>query len=169
MSEVDILAWMRRHVTLNAQGFLVWENPPGNRVRKGNLIGAVSAQGYRYVKVMGKKTYLVHRLVWLWHHGKFPEQQIDHIDRDRQNNHIDNLREVDDAGNRKNQKMNRTNTSGVTGVSWYKARGLWRAVIGGKFLGYFEKKSDAITARLKAERKLGYDPKHGRLTFADLL
>lgn len=53
--------------------------------------GSLNSEGYRRVNLNGKD-YQVHRLVWLYHYGEFPEGQLDHIDRNAANNRIDNLR-----------------------------------------------------------------------------
>lgn len=81
-------------------------------------------KGYRYVSLFrnGKsKNYLTHRLVWFFHNGKIPEgMEIDHIDLDRSNNKIENLRLVTHAQNMKNTPLLKTNTTGIKGV--YKKR-----------------------------------------------
>lgn len=89
-----------------------------------NKIGKVAGSlhkstGYLRVCIDGT-TYLMHRLVWLYVHGNFPKgdkNQIDHIDGDRVNNKLVNLKVCSIAENQRNQKMTIRNTSGVTGVS----------------------------------------------------
>ena len=82
---------------------------------------------------------------------------VDHIDRNRLNNHISNLRYATKSENGMNQSKRSDNTSGIKGVNFHKTNKKWRAQItkdGRKiFLGYFESKEEAIEARSKAEEK----------------
>jgi len=86
------------------------------KTKVGSIAGCVTPGGYRYVQFDGRK-YAVHRLVWLLEFGCFPEQTIDHIDGNKYNNCIENLRVVSRTVNNRNAKKRHDNTSGVTGVS----------------------------------------------------
>jgi len=129
----------------------------GNQVKAGTVAGAgaVRADGYTEIRV-GSRSYLTHRLVWLWHNGYLPEQDIDHIDRDKLNNRIKNLREVSRACNNRNTPNHVHNTSGVKGVSWHARDSTWRARISvnGKnlFLAYSFDFTEAVAHRLAAEQ-----------------
>jgi len=127
--------------------------------------GGIDGQGYILVKLFGR-TSGIHRVAWTIHHGAWPADQIDHINGDRADNRIVNLREVTHQENCKNQKMRRNNTSGVMGVGWYKPRAKWRALISvdGKYihLGDFDSIEDAAAARAKAEIEHGFHTNHGR-------
>lgn len=116
-------------------------------------------KGYGQVKVNGK-IYLVHRLIWLWVYGKFPSMGIDHIDGNRMNNRIENLRDVDSKTNNHNQKILRTNTSGFPRVQWIDAQEKYRVKISldGRsiHIGVYDKFSDAILASKLA--KIQYHP-----------
>lgn len=57
-----------------------------------------TCNGYGHIEIDGK-SYYTHRLIWLWVHGSWPHDQIGHLDRDRMNNRIDNLRVVTRAEN----------------------------------------------------------------------
>lgn len=93
--------------------------------------------------------------------------EIDHINGDPKDNRWANLRSVISAENAKNQKRRKDNTSGVCGVYWREDSRKWRAMIGhnGRLIrvGTFERKEDAIAARLAAQQKLDYHPNHGRV------
>jgi hypothetical protein len=119
---------------------------------------------YLRIRIDGKK-YLAHRLVWLYSYGAWPENQIDHIDQDSLNNRLSNLRDVSNAENHKNQKTYKNNSSGVTGVCFRNDMQKWMAQIkvNGKdiYLGLFDLKVDAITARKNADVKYGFHPNHG--------
>lgn len=127
--------------------------------------GVVStSDGYRVAAVFGRR-YQAHRLIWLLVHGIVPKE-IDHIDHDRANNRLSNLREVSSEGNSKNMSLRSDNASGVTGVCWDKYRNKWAAEIRAdgkhKHLGRFSDKADAIAARQAANEKFGFHPNHGR-------
>ena len=98
----------------------------GREIDKG-VAGFYTPKGYTKVKI-GKRAYTAHRIIYLWHHGILPEF-IDHIDGNRSNNKIENLREATKAENCANQKIRNTNTSGMKGVSWHKANKKWKVAI----------------------------------------
>ena len=113
--------------------------------------------------------YFGHRLAWLYVYGYFPPEHMDHINHDRADNRIANLREVTHQENLKNMSMNPANTSGVTGVGWVRSRKTWSAIISvngkNKRLGSFQNKEDAIAAREAAEIKYGFHENHGKELF----
>lgn len=123
--------------------------------------------GYCRTGIFGK-TYPSHKLIWLFHYGAFPTQQIDHINGIRHDNRLENLRLVTHAENCRNRRIPTTNTSGTIGVTWVAGRRKWRAQI--RFngethnLGQFKHKADAIAARKQAEKTFGYHPNHGDRT-----
>lgn len=136
-----------------------------NSVKVGDIAGNKNSAGYLVVSVKGKQ-YLGHRLAWFYINSEWPEE-IDHIDGDRFNNKIQNLRNCDSTENKRNSCISKNNKSGFTGVSWSKTNDKWRAVIWDKrkkvHLGYFKDINDAMRARLQAELDLGYHANHGRL------
>lgn len=126
---------------------------------------ADSGVGYRAGHIFGKR-YYAHRVAWAITHRTWPEGEIDHIDGNRSNNALSNLRAVSPADNRKNQKRRTDNVSGATGVYWSAKELKWRAQIKvGRImrsLGCFGQLSDAIAARKAAEVLHGFHPNHGR-------
>jgi hypothetical protein len=96
-------------------GFLVW-SVNRKRARVGNKVGAHDPSGYLRTRV-NEKLHLVHRLIYLWHHGYMPEM-VDHIDGNKSNNRIENLREANRVTNQYNSKLSRMNTSGSKNVSF---------------------------------------------------
>ena len=94
------------------------------RVKVGDVAGGVASTGYIMVGVEGK-TYLAHRLAWLYVHGYFPENVIDHINRTPLDNRLCNLREVAYQCNTRNSSVQENNTSGVRGVTWNKQKERW--------------------------------------------
>lgn len=123
------------------------------------------SNGYRDGRIFDR-AYRAHRVVWAIVYGETPSMEIDHIDGDRANNRIENLRLVTGAENQRNKGLNKNNTSGVLGVCWDKGRGKWMARISHKgkavSLGRFDNKNDAIAARNLALVAYGYHPNHGR-------
>jgi hypothetical protein len=111
--------------------------------------------GYIYIVVDGKQ-YLAHRLIWLYVYGSFPENQIDHIDRNRSNNRLNNLREATKRQNQWNIGPRSRNKSGYKGVS--KRGNKWRARINingyDKWLGIFPTEKEAYTAYCSAAKQL---------------
>lgn len=72
--------------------------------------------GYKTVG-LGGKNYLEHRVVWFLAHGQWPKGEIDHINRDKHDNRIENLRVVSKSQNARNRGLMKSNRTGVTGVS----------------------------------------------------
>ena len=81
----------------------------------GSVTGGLPDGGYVDIMLFGKP-YKAHRLAWLYTHGAFPDKQIDHIDHNRANNCISNLRQATQHTNMKNKSMYITNTTGYSGV-----------------------------------------------------
>ncbi len=120
-----------------------------------------------YVRIcLNKNRYMAHRLAWLYMNGMWPKGQIDHIDHNRSNNKLCNLREVSHQENHKNKGMNSNNTSGVTGVCWITRINKWASYImidgKNKYLGEFKKFEEAVEARKKAEIKFLFHENHGK-------
>ena len=136
-------------------GHIYWAEPGKGKIKK-KPAGTVMSTGYIGVLIEGKR-YLAHRIAWALHHGAWPDDQIDHINGDKTDNRISNLREATNAQNGKNYGFNRANTSGVKGVSWCKDTGKWRAVIryegASKSLGRYDTVEQAALVRKKAEDK----------------
>jgi hypothetical protein len=136
-----------------------------NKQRAGKPALTARCNGYRVGAVWTVRIY-AHRVAWAIHHGKWPEHPLDHINGDRADNRIVNLRLAPDNSNNRNRKMNRRNTSGVTGVRFCAVKQKWVAsiTIDGrkKTLGTYDTKDDAIHMRKMAEREHGYAPQHGQ-------
>jgi hypothetical protein len=120
--------------------------------RTGKVAGCRQRNGYWIIKIH-QKIWLAHRLIFMWHHGYFPET-IDHIDRDNSNNRIENLRAATYGQNNANRKMQKNNACGLKGVWFRKDRGKWISRVGHgkarKHVGSFRTKEDAHEAYKKA-------------------
>lgn len=136
-------------------GVILWVSPTGRRVKAGDVAGSVDARGYRYIRVLGRLV-AAHRIAWAMSHGKWPAGQIDHVNRNKGDNRIENLRECSPAENQQNMGLRSDNTSGSQGVSFHRQTGKWRAYITTHgvhmYLGLFRDKGEAIEARVKAKR-----------------
>lgn len=126
-------------------GALYWKTNRGYSKVMDKPVGSKTANGYLESKINGKG-FKVHRMVFLLHHGWLPEM-VDHIDGDRTNNAIENLRAATAQNNKFNQKLYKCNTSGVKGVSWNKEHNKWSAQISynrrKKFLGRYDTVEEA--------------------------
>ncbi len=144
--QTGVLSW-RAHPTVNA------------RVVGKRALNSVASNGYRFGTYLGQ--YLAqHRVIWKYVHGTDPDQ-IDHIDGDRSNNRVGNLRSVTPSENCRARGKYQTNTSGTPGVSWNRRDRKWYAFIhaDGRMinLGMYGAKEAAISARQVAEHIHGYN------------
>lgn len=105
------------------EGNLYWRKRSNAKVAQGAQAGTVNQSGYCVVTVNNKKIH-AHRLIWLWHGKELPEQ-IDHINGNKLDNRIENLRASDYITNAFNSKLKSDNTSGVKGVSWCNTYQKW--------------------------------------------
>jgi hypothetical protein len=109
--------------------------------------GWADFKGYRIIKFKGI-CYRAHRLAWKMFHGKDPGSILDHIDRNRTNNVITNLREVDNSESMHNTGLRSDNTSGQRGVCWAEHVKKWRVKVNLKgkshHLGYYDDLDQAV-------------------------
>lgn len=145
-------------------GTLKW-NVKNYRSKPGDVAGTLTKNGYIHVKIKQKRFY-AHRIVWEMRNGKIPEEmQIDHINHNRTDNGIENLRLVTRSDNRKNSGKYANNSSGVNGIHWCNERKKWVAQIRVNDkrinLGRFDSFDDAVKARNKANVIYGFHENHG--------
>ena len=129
-------------------GVFTWRATRRN-CKQGAIAGTLDARGYRRISV-DSKIYLAHRLAWLYEIGQWPLCELDHINRQRDDNRIVNLREANRTINTQNTNLRKDSQTGYRGVGWHKASKRWRARIqvNGKMLelGYFADMDDAAKA-----------------------
>jgi hypothetical protein len=132
----------------------------------GKAAGCVSSSNYLLISI-SDNSYFAHRVAWLIVHGRWPEDQIDHIDHDTLNNSLSNLREVTNTENHRNVSLSKINKSGVSGVYWCRKSSKWHAqgIASGKrvHLGLFELLSDAAAARKCFEKLRCFHKNHGQV------
>ncbi len=158
------MTWYNAHMTQDELKAVVTYDPetgvfrwvqskPGRRASVGAVLGA---RGYVQVCIDGKR-YYAHRLAWLYVHGSWPTDLVDHINQDTTDNRIANLRNLTQAENLQNRGKNRNNTSGHRGVAWNKSGNCWhtRIKVGEEdhYLGSFKNLEDAVAARKAGEAK----------------
>lgn len=121
--------------------------------KKGALAGSIFA-----------KAYLAHRVAWAIHTGQWPKGEIDHINGNRTDNRICNLRDVSKAENQRNAARRKDNTSGFAGVYKHKNRYVAHIRIEGvqKVIGRFDTALEAHNFRQVEKLKYGFHPNHGR-------
>ena len=154
---------LREWISYNpATGDFTWIKTSG-KGRVGSLAGTPHPKGYVAISVR-RRQFLAHRLAWMFTHNEFPAVQIDHRNGIKTDNRIENLRLATNAQNHANRGAQCNSTSGVKGVYWFKPQGKWKAQIQvmGKSItiGYFDCKSDAVAARLRAEDKYQGEFRH---------
>lgn len=139
-------------------GKLYWVRRSKNGAcQPGKEAGYMQPTDGRWVIGLNGRTHKRARIVWEMFHGPIPKDTvIDHINRVRVDDRIENLRAVDVPTNNKNKTVDRRNQSGVSGVRWDPIRGKCEANIGRTRLGRFTSKAEAISARLNAEQSHGY-------------
>lgn len=140
-------------------GVLTWKVNKGRRVLKGRRAASINmCTGYRQIGIDGRK-YREHRIIWLIHYGFFPDEFLDHLNHDRADNRLCNLRATSRRGNSRNVKLGRANKSGVMGVQSY--RKSWRVMICSSYYGSFKTIEEAAVVAKRVYAGLGYHENHG--------
>ena len=117
-------------------GTLYWKKTVNKKVKQGDKAGTFDNEGYVVVRYKGKG-YKAHRLVFLMFNGYLPDQ-IDHIDCDKSNNKIENLRPACSVTNHYNVTATKRNTTGVKNVYFVKKTNRWRVamVVNKQFMSF---------------------------------
>lgn len=135
------------------QGTFIWKISK-RKTKKGQIAGRKHPKGYIQITI-NDHTYMAHRLAWLYVYKSWPTKQIDHINENKKNNRINNLRDISQTNNQFNQSNpQKNNTSGYRGVSLHKLSGLYRVQVMCKrkqyHIGYFKNIEEAYKAYLEA-------------------
>lgn len=144
-------------------GYLYWRFSPGGPVAGGSVAGSVTKKGYRIVR-LSQRPYRAHALAWALSHGRWPDGEIDHINGDKDDNRIVNLRDSTRKQNMANRGASKRSRTGARGV---------RPTVAGTFivqishdarticLGTYPTKEEAAAAYIGASIAL-----HGNYAFA---
>lgn len=146
-------------------GVFTWRDcHVNNAIKPDRTAGCINSWGYRIIAIRDVR-YRAHRLAWLYTYGEWPKGQLDHINRNPDDNRIANLREATPQENQRNRWLPSNNTSGYPGVVFNKSHGKWIASITVSrkriHLGTFDSKEQAIEARMEAESLYGFTGNHG--------
>jgi hypothetical protein len=130
--------------------------PHCSTAKVGERAGYVPENGRRVIGYRGRHYRAAH-LAWWWVYGKWPQREIDHRDRDTQNDRIDNLRLATKTQNQGNVARQSNHKSGFRGVCVHRMTGRWRAQISvdyrQEYLGLFDSAEDAAHAYDAAAKK----------------
>ena len=157
MSKIDSTR-LKDFLTYDLQsGKFYWKTNRGYHIKVGDVAGCLHHSGYIVIAIE-KQQYQAHRLAWLYVHGEYPKNHIDHINGIRSDNRIENLRDAIQSENCQNLKKSR-GLSGLLGASIDPVRkNRWKSSIklNGKniYLGWFKTPKEAHQAYIQAKRQL---------------
>lgn len=133
---------------------------PGDQV----VDNSIHNRGYIVISIDGKR-YPANRLAWLYCYGEMPKSNIGHINHDRSDNRMINLRETVPSESSRNTRIHRSNKSGANGVSWDKFNKKWKVQImmrgKSKTVGRCKNFEDAVLMRKVANARYGFHINHG--------
>jgi hypothetical protein len=145
-----------------ASGLFAWKVDQGS-AKAGSVAATKATNGYLVVMV-DKKYQSLHRLAFAFMGREVPDC-VDHINGNRTDNRWKNLRAATAIENARNQRLHRTNSTGLPGVTWDQ-RSRWRAYgyLSGRYLalGRYQSLLDAAAARKSFESQNGYHYNHGK-------
>ena len=168
---LEILKWIFRYDSETGKLYKIRESS-GKVVEPEREITTVSSRGYLVVSITDssgtKKDFKVHQIIYYMVSAVEPLQLIDHKNGVPTDNRFGNLRLVNESLNNRNRGMSRNNTSGITGVTWYKPTRKWMAYAKDnsgkkKHLGYFIDKDESIAtvSAFYSNPLNGYSERHG--------
>jgi len=137
-------------------GVLTWLQSSAARIHPGDVAGHRNVLGYRTLNFKGRR-YQAHHVAWAFHHGRWPAGILDHINGERDDNRVSNLREVTASENAQNKRRARSdNSTGILGVTidYKKYRAQIRVNGKSTHLGSFSTAEEASAAYLEAKRRL---------------
>lgn len=138
-----------------ATGVFTWRVDRRGTAKAGTLAGRIEGRGYRQIRVFGRR-FMAARLAWLYVTGEWPSHDVDHRNRQRDDNRFENLRPATRKQNSENSSPRQDH--GVKGVHFDASKRKWRAYITHfqkkMFLGTFSDFADAVAARKQAEARL---------------
>lgn len=145
---VNDLEYLKERLNYDRNTGLFYWRSHSEHQYTGRLAGHINADGYRMIRVLKKKTYGQHRLAWAFINGNWPIGEIDHINGDRTDNRIENLRVVSDRENAQNRSAHRNGK--LVGSYYDSKRNKWRGriTIAGivRYLGSFDSAEEAHKA-----------------------
>lgn len=136
-------------------GLFTWVVDAAKNVKAGKIAGCIQSHGYIYI-ALKKKRYSAHRLAWFFCYGKWPTKHIDHINGNKTDNRIENLREATTSENGQNRAANKNTKTGFKGVTAHNKKFRAEITHQGKthYLGVFMTAKEASEAYKKAAKQL---------------
>ena len=136
-------------------GLFRWRSSVSSKTKSGKIAGTTTKRGY-VVICLDYQLYYAHRLAWFFVHGVWPKDEIDHKDRCKGHNWLDNLREAHGSQNQANRVAQARNATGHKGVTLHKGRYMARMAYRGKqmYLGRYDTPEEAVEARRVLAAKL---------------
>jgi hypothetical protein len=145
--------YRQRHWFKSDRSFHSWNAQwPGRAA-----LACTDTHGYLHGKILNEM-HLAHRVAWFFVHGTSPEV-IDHLNRDRRDNRISNLRGGSVLDNARNKSLSENNTTGHVGI--YENDFSFVVMIQGRYLGSFDSYEQAAAVRQAAQIERGFAPNHG--------
>lgn len=144
---------LRQYFDYHPDGGFIVKKQSSRRLVGSIIFGSLHHMGYRNFRFKNR-TETFHRAVWIWHYGRLGKF-VDHIDGNRTNNRIENLREVTQSQNGWNSKTPASNTHGVKGLYWDKRDSLWYCAVkaNGVRKKIYSKHKHIVLEKLKNLRK----------------
>jgi hypothetical protein len=144
-------------------GKLFWKVKRSHNALIGEEAGCVEKRhGYRVIRVLNHR-YKAHRIVWLYVYGKWPSGIIDHINRNKTDNRVENLRDTTTQINNLNKGLSKASKTGIKNITWHTRDNRYRAAftINGKqkHLGYFKSIEEAMSAVQSFDRNAKWEGK----------
>lgn len=143
------------------EGVFKWTEHLNRSTWPGMVAGGFDRAGYRRI-TYNRRKISAHRLAWMCYYKKYPDGEIDHINGDKDDNRISNLRLVNASTNCKNKKKYSNNSSGHTGVRFHKKNGKWISEINSKYIGSFDTIEEAVKARENHPDFKLFTTRHGK-------
>ena len=154
---------IKEHLDYNpSNGLFTWLTDR-KKVKSGDIAGTYDKDGYLII-TFNRKIYKAHRLAWFYVNGFFPQKTIDHINRNRSDNRIENLREATHLQQMKNISNSITNKSGFPGVFWSKSAKKWQAQFSFNkrryHVGLFDDALEASMKRIEMKESMSRQGSH---------
>lgn len=166
MKQIDI-AELRQQLDYNPETGEITRKIRTTKTEVGDVAGYLNkSTGYLMLKVKGQ-TFKAHRVCWAIYYGYWSTMEIGHINHNKIDNRISNLREATHLENHRNKSLFKNSTSGIPGVVWNKINRKWDVCIYIKrikvHLGSYKDFEEAKEVRLAAEVRYGYHKNHGKV------